>query len=44
MNIILILKTVSLEEIDNIENLLECNIHVFGCNKDFNSKKLLENL
>ena len=37
-------ENVSLEEIDNIENLLECNIHVFGCNKDFNSKKLLENL
>ena len=32
---------VSLDEIDEIENLLECNIHVFGCNKEFNSKKII---
>ena len=31
---------VSLNEIDNIENLLECNIHIFGCDKKLNSKKL----
>ena len=30
---------VSLDEMDNIENLLECNIHVFGCDKKLNSKK-----
>ena len=32
---------VSLDEINDIENLLECNIHIFGCNKQFNSKKIL---
>ena len=32
-------ENVSLDEIDNIEDLLECNIHIFGCDK-----KLLENL
>ena len=32
---------VSLGEIDEIENFLECNIHVFGCDKKFNSKKIL---
>ena len=37
-------ENVSIGEIDEIENFLECNIHVFGCNKEFNSKKLLENL
>ena len=31
---------VSLNEIDSIENLLECNIHVFGCNKNLASKKI----
>ena len=34
----------SICEIDEIESFLECNIHVFGCNKEFNGKKLLENL
>ena len=29
---------VSLDELDKIEKLLECNIHIFGCNKKFNSK------
>ena len=29
----------SLDELDKIENLLEVNIHIFGCNKKFNSKK-----
>ena len=33
----------SIGEIDEIENFLECNIHVFGCNKDFNSKKNIRN-
>ena len=35
-------ENVSLDELDKIENLLECNIHIFGCNKKFDSKKLLE--
>ena len=35
-------ENVSLDELDKIENLLEVNIHIFGCNKNFNSKKLLE--
>ena len=24
---------------NDIENLLECNIHIFGCDKKLNSKK-----
>ena len=32
-------ENVSIGEIDEIENFLECNIHVFGCNKEFNGKK-----
>ena len=35
-------ENVSLDELDKIENLLKANIHIFGCNKNFNSKKLLE--
>ena len=31
---------VSLDEINDIENLLECNIHIFGCNKNYVLKKL----
>ena len=31
----------SLDELDKIENLLEVNIHIFGCNKKFNSKKII---
>ena len=34
-------ENVSLDELDKIENLLECNIHIFGCNKKFNSKKII---
>ena len=34
-------ENVSLDELDNIENLLEVNIHIFGCNKKFNSKKII---
>ena len=30
---------VSLDEIDSIENSLELNIHIFGCNKNLSSKK-----
>ena len=35
-------ENVSISEIDEIEEFLECNIHIFGCNKEFNNKKLLE--
>ena len=28
-------ENVSLDELDKIENLLEVNIHIFGCNKNF---------
>ena len=34
-------ENISIGEIDEIENFLECNIHVFGCNKDSNSKKII---
>ena len=34
-------ENVSIGEIDEIENLLECNIHVFGCNKKLNNKKII---
>ena len=34
-------ENVSLDELGKIENLLKVNIHIFGCNKKFNSKKLL---
>ena len=31
----------TLDEINDIENLLECNIHIFGCNKNLSSKKII---
>ena len=34
-------ENISISEIDEIENLLECNNHVFGCNKEFNGKKII---
>ena len=34
-------ENVSLDEIDEIENYLECNIHIFGCDKKFNSKRII---
>ena len=34
-------ENVSLDELDEIEKLLEINIHIFGCNKKFNSKKII---
>ena len=34
-------ENVSLDELDEIENLLKVNIHIFGCNKKFNSKKII---
>ena len=32
---------VSLEEINEVENFLGCNIHIFGCNKQMKSKKII---
>ena len=37
-------ENISIGEIDKIEDFLECNIHVFGCDKNIIIKKLLENL
>ena len=34
-------ENVSISQIDGVEDLLECNIHVFGCDKEFNSKKII---
>ena len=34
-------ENVSLDELDKIEVLLKINIHIFGCNKKFNSKKII---
>ena len=34
-------ENVSLDELDKIESLLKVNIHIFGCNKKFNSKKII---
>ena len=34
-------ENVSLDKLDNIEKLLEINIHIFGCNKKFNNKKII---
>ena len=34
-------ENISIGEIDGIEDFLECNIHVFGCNKEFNDKKII---
>ena len=34
-------ENISIGEIDDIENFLECNIHVFGCNENLNSKKII---
>ena len=34
-------ENVSLDELDKIEKILEVNIHIFGCNKKFNSKKII---
>ena len=34
-------ENISLDELDKIEKLLEYNIHIFGCNKKFNSKKII---
>ena len=34
-------ENVSIGEIDEIEGFLECNIHIFGCDKEFNRKKIV---
>ena len=34
-------ENVSLDGLDDIENLLKVNIHIFGCNKKFNNKKII---
>ena len=34
-------ENISISEIDKIEDLLECNIYVFGCNKKFDNKKII---
>ena len=34
-------ENISISEIDKIEDLLECNIYVFGCDKKFNNKKII---
>ena len=34
-------ENISISEIDGVEDFLECNIHVFGCNKEFNGKKII---
>ena len=35
-------ENVSVGEIDEIENFLEYNIHVFGCNENYNGKKIIK--
>ena len=32
---------VNLDQINDIENLFECNIHIFGCNKNLTCKKII---
>ena len=34
-------ENISIGEIDEIENFLECNIHIFGCNNKLGSKKII---
>ena len=34
-------ENVSIGEMDEVENFLECHIHVFGCNKEFNNEKII---
>ena len=34
-------ENVSFNELDKIANLLKVNIHIFGCNKKFNSKRII---
>ena len=37
-------ENVSLDELDKIEKSLEVNIHIFKCNKKFNSKKIIRKI
>ena len=34
-------ESVSIGEINEIKEFLECNIHIFGCDKHFNNKKII---
>ena len=34
-------ENISISEIDEVESFLECNIHVFACDKNFSSKKII---
>ena len=34
-------ENISIDEIDGVEDFLECNIQVFGCNKEFSGKKII---
>ena len=34
-------ENISISEIDSVEDLLECNIHIFRCNKKLNNKKII---
>ena len=34
-------ENISLDELDKIENLFKVNNHIFGCNKKFNSEKII---
>ena len=35
-------ENVTLDELDKLEKLLEVNFHIFGCNKKYNSKKIIK--
>ena len=35
-------ENVSISEIDNIEDLLKCNIYIFGCNKKLDNRKIIK--
>ena len=35
-------ENISINEIDNIEDLLECNIYIFGCSRKLNNKKIIK--
>ena len=34
-------ENVRLDELDKIKKSLQCNVHIFGCNEKFNSKKII---
>ena len=35
-------ENISISEIDNIEDLLECNIYILGCSRKLNNKKIIK--